>query len=142
MTGVQTCALPICYRFVDDALPFEAEGLRYRLKQIDTDGHVTVSSSIEVRRGPGPDAALLPPVPHPVRQRATVHYVVPEGEPQAVRLDVYDLMGRRVATLVDEVQAPGRKTHPVDASAWPSGVYVLRLHVGGTTETQRLTVIQ
>ena len=140
--GAGTTTAPRRYRFVDDALPFEAEGLRYRLKQIDTDGHVTVSSSIEVRLGPGPDAALLPPVPHPVRQRATVRYVVPEGEPQAVRLDVYDLMGRRVATLVDEAQAPGRKTHPVDASAWPSGVYVLRLQVGSAVNSRQMTVMQ
>lgn len=71
-----------------------------------------------------------------------MRYVVPEGEPQAVRLDVYDLTGRRVATLVNEAQAPGRKTHPVDAGAWPSGVYVLRLRVGSAVNSRRMTVMQ
>jgi hypothetical protein len=68
--------------------------------------------------------------------------VVPEGEAQPVRLQVYNILGQRVATLVDESKTPGREEIMLDASRWASGTYVLRLQVGGVTKTQRVTVVR
>jgi hypothetical protein len=129
------------YRF-DDVLPFTAEGATYRLKQTDADGTTAFSPTVNVRRGPGTEVRLAAPFPNPTRQRATVRYVVPEGESRPVRLDVYNLLGQRVATLVNETQNPGREEIRLDASRWASGSYVLRMQVGETMRTERLTVVR
>lgn len=140
--GAGTVVEGRAYHFIDDDLPFEADALRYRLKQVDTDGTATFSSTVVVQRGPGRQVQLHPPAPHPIRHRATLRYVVPAGEPQPVRLGVYDVVGEHVATLVHEVQVPGRKTHSLDVGGWASGAYILRLQVGDVTKSRQVTVVQ
>ncbi|WP_022834986.1 T9SS type A sorting domain-containing protein [Salisaeta longa] len=139
--GAGTTSAPQSYRFRDAAPPF-ADVLVYRLKQIDTDGSAAFSPEVVVRRGPGSEVQLAAPFPNPTRQQATVRYVVPGGPAQPVRLDVYNVLGQRVGTLVDETQAPGREELTLDASGWASGVYFLRLQVGETMRSQRVTVVR
>ena len=139
--GAGTTDEPQSYRFRDTAPPF-ADSLVYRLKQIDTDGTEAFSDPVVIKQGLGAEVQLATPFPNPVRQQATVRYIVPEGEAQPVRLQVYNVLGQRVATLVDEAKAPGREEITLDASRWASGTYFLRLQVGGVTKTQRLTVVR
>ncbi|HEX8386271.1 MAG TPA: alpha-amylase family glycosyl hydrolase [Rubricoccaceae bacterium] len=76
--------------------------------------------------------------PNPTAGRATVRYTLPEGAD--VRLDAYDVLGRRVATLAEGAQGAGAHEASLDASALPAGVYVLRLTAGSRTTTARVTV--
>ena len=73
--------------------------------------------------------------PNPFRQRATIEYRVPA--PGHVRLTVYDVLGRELALLVDERQSTGTHSAWLDASSWPSGVYLYRLEVGNQVATGR-----
>ncbi|MEO1478864.1 MAG: T9SS type A sorting domain-containing protein, partial [Bacteroidota bacterium] len=57
-----------------------------------------------------------------------------------VTLTVYDLLGRRVATLVDAPQTPGRYAVSFDAAGLASGAYVVRLQAGDGVSVIRLTV--
>jgi len=61
-----------------------------------------------------------------------------------VRLNVRDLLGREVTTLVDEMQQPG--TYHVQFNArdygTSSGMYVYTLHAGGTLETKRMILVK
>ena len=139
--GAGTTSAPQDYRFRDAAPPF-ADSLVYRLKQIDTDGTTAFSPEVVVRRGPGSEVRLAAPFPNPTRQQTTVRYIVPEGTAQPVRLTVYNVLGQRVATLVDETKAPGREELSLDASGWASGVYFLRLQVGEAMRSQRVTVVR
>ena len=139
--GAGTTSAPQDYRFRDAQPPF-ADSLVYRLKQVDTDGTTAFSPEVVVRRGPGSDVRLAAPFPNPTRQQATVRYAVPEGSAQPVRLDVYNVLGQRIATLVDETQTPGREELSLDASRWASGVYFLRLQVGDVMRTERVTVVR
>jgi hypothetical protein len=83
--------------------------------------------------------------PNPTRGSATVSFSLGEASP--VTLAVYDVMGRKVATLVDapveagqhEVRWNGRSA---DGSAVASGVYLLRLEAGDQVATRRLTVVK
>lgn len=59
-----------------------------------------------------------------------------------VRIVVYDILGRRVATLVDAEQPAGRHRAVFDASRVASGVYVYRLEVGGTLFSNRMVVVR
>jgi hypothetical protein len=59
-----------------------------------------------------------------------------------VRLSIYDLLGREVATLVNEVKAPGSYEVTWDASGMASGVYLYRLTSGGTTLGKRMMLLK
>ena len=76
--------------------------------------------------------------PNPTSGRATVRYTLSEGAD--VRLDAYDVLGRRVATLAAGPQAAGPHEATFDAAALPAGVYVLRLTAGSEATTVRVTV--
>ena len=55
---------------------------------------------------------------------------------------MYDLLGRQVATLVDEEKAPGSYTVTFDASNLSSGTYLYRLTAGGYTATRRMMLVK
>ena len=74
--------------------------------------------------------------PNPFRQRVTIGYRLPA--PGHVRLTVYDVLGRELAVLVDERQSGGSHSAKLDASSWPSGVYLYRLEAGNRVATGRL----
>lgn len=57
-------------------------------------------------------------------------------------LKVYDLLGRDVATLVDEVQASGFKSVEFDASHLASGVYIYKLTARTYAASRKLIVVK
>jgi hypothetical protein len=61
---------------------------------------------------------------------------------ESVELKVYDLLGREVATLVNEQKAPGSYEVTWDAGGLGSGVYLYRLQAGSLSETRRLILLK
>jgi hypothetical protein len=59
---------------------------------------------------------------------------------QLTILKVFDILGREVATLVDEPLQAGTYTVQFDASHFASGVYYYRLAAGEFTQTRKLVV--
>ena len=59
-----------------------------------------------------------------------------------VSLTVYDLLGRVVATLVNEVLTSGSYERTFDGTRLASGVYVYRLNSGGFQQTRRLLLLK
>jgi hypothetical protein len=59
-----------------------------------------------------------------------------------VRLEVYDLLGREAATVVNELQDAGFKSVLFDASNLASGVYLYRLSTPGFVETRRMLLLK
>jgi hypothetical protein len=59
-----------------------------------------------------------------------------------VRLEVFDILGRRVAVLVDAEMAPGNHQIRFDASGLSSGVYLYRLNAAGALLTRKMTLIK
>jgi len=57
-------------------------------------------------------------------------------------LRVYDLLGRVVATLVDEVLPAGRYTAKWSAGTAASGVYLLRLSAGDFRATRKMVLMR
>jgi hypothetical protein len=55
---------------------------------------------------------------------------------------VFDVLGREVATLVDEIQDPSFKSVRFDASVLSSGVYIYRLKADGFVQTRKMTFIK
>ncbi len=138
--GVGTTSAPQAYRFTDAQLPFMADRVRYRLKQIDTDGAFEYSDAVEVALGVPERVALHASFPNPAAERATIPYALPRAS--TVQLAVYDLLGRRVRLLADRSQDAGRHTATVDTRGLASGVYLIRLVADGQVRTQRLAVVR
>ncbi len=138
--GHGTTSTPQAYRFTDDALPFTAEHVTYRLKQIDVDGAFAYSPAVELDRGAPSQLALHPNFPNPVRDQTTIRYELPR--PGTVQLNVFDVMGRRVAQLVSGPQQGGRNETTFRADRLPSGVYFIRLHVDGQSLSRQMTVVR
>jgi len=126
------------YRFTD-AVPFAADSMRYRLKQVDADGSTQLSDPVTVAMGPPDRLTLRAPFPNPVRGQATIRYAVPER--QDVSLVLFDVLGRQVRTLTRSPQK-GRHERQLDVSGLSSGAYILRLRGENSVETRRITVVK
>ena len=59
-----------------------------------------------------------------------------------VSLKVYDVLGREVATLVNEEMKPGRYQRTFDGTGLASGLYVYRLQAGGSTQSRKLLLLR
>ena len=78
--------------------------------------------------------------PNPFNPATIIPYNLPERS--NVRLVVYDILGREVATLVNGMEEPGAKTAVLDASRLPSGVYSYRLTANGFTGVKMLMIVR
>ena len=89
--------------------------------------------------------ALLPNYPNPFNPQTQIPYQL--GKQTSVTLEVYNLLGQRVVTLVQQEQAAGRYTVTwagVDAGGRPvaSGVYFYRIRAGGFTDTKKMILVK
>ena len=88
-----------------------------------------------------PDAvALNQNYPNPFNPTTQIRYELPQQSD--VRITVYDMVGRQVATLVNESVQAGTHTVNFDASNLSSGIYLYRLQAGNTMLSRKLTVIK
>jgi hypothetical protein len=84
--------------------------------------------------------ALEQNFPNPFNPSTTIRYQLPNAG--HVILKVYDMLGREVATLVDQVQEQGRYSAAFDASRLASGVYISRLAAGDYTKTMKMVLMK
>jgi hypothetical protein len=100
---------------------------------------VTVNvSGVGIEDGPTAAVRLEQNSPNPVSSATDITYSIAEAG--AVRLEVFDLAGRHVATLVDAQRPAGTHTATWDARGVANGVYMYQLQAAGTTETRRLVI--
>jgi len=78
--------------------------------------------------------------PNPFNPMTTIQYQVPTEA--KVRLEVYDLLGRKVATLLDRRIPAGYHEVSFDASSLASGVYIYRLVAGSFSKTRKMMVMK
>ena len=113
----------------------------------DESGHFALSlRAFSTDRGTAlpTDFALGQNYPNPFNPSTTIPYQIPASA--HVRLEVFNLLGQRLATLVDGVQSAGAHTVQWDATdaagrAVGAGVYIYRLSSGGMTESRRMVLV-
>ncbi len=81
---------------------------------------------------------LEPNYPNPFNPSTTVRYAT--NARQLVTVGVYDVLGRRTATLVNDVQPAGTYAVEWNASGLPSGVYYCRMTAGSNVSTITMVV--
>lgn len=122
------------YSYTDDPGPGK---YLYRLQQVDLNGMATLSESILM------DVAgkftLNQNYPNPFNPSTQIAFSVTKEGPVSLR--VYDVLGREVATLVNENRKPGQYTERFDGTRFASGLYmyVLRNSEGQLTSRMILS---
>ena len=134
------------YQFTDVGL--QAGKYSYRLKQIDFDGTINYTNTIEVNIGIPVEFSLEQNYPNPFNPVTKIKFNIPSviasetKQSQHVLLKVYDLLGREVVTMVDEFRQAGSYEIEFDASQLSSGTYYYRLKVSDFVETKKMTVLK
>jgi hypothetical protein len=100
------------------------------------------NTAVEAQQGNLPkEVRLLQNYPNPFNPSTEIRFELPAVN--RVNLVVYDLLGREVATLVNEVRNPGSYSVTWNASGVASGIYLYRLQVGdGTVMTRKMTLLR
>ena len=109
-------------------------------------------SSVQQNKIYFPGFDLSQNYPNPFNPTTTIKYSIPSVgaehvQPLHVLLKVYDLLGREVATLVNEEKPPGNYevTFSVETrrgESLPTGVYFYRLTAGSYSETKKMVLIK
>ncbi len=103
---------------------------------------ITLVGNDKEKRDAGMDgaSALGFPTPNPFNPVTRISYSVPTT--QHVRIAIYDVAGRLVESLVDEVKGAGEYVLAWDAGRLPSGVYFYRMETGDRTIVRRATLLK
>ncbi|MCB0486834.1 MAG: VCBS repeat-containing protein [Cyclobacteriaceae bacterium] len=80
------------------------------------------------------------PTPNPASNHSSIGFTISGSANLPVKVDVFDMMGRRVINLVDDVLAPGFYSVDWNVENEPSGMYTYRLSAGKQMETRKVIV--
>lgn len=136
--GAGTTESTTTYRFTDADPPF-ATTLFYRLRQLDRDGTFEYSTVARVHVTPSA-VAFLPSAPNPFQASTRLRYEMPASG--QVTIQVFDMLGRQVATLASEEKAAGRHEVAFDASGLAAGTYFVRLRADDVVKIQMVRVVR
>lgn len=78
--------------------------------------------------------------PQPFNPSTTIKFQIPESD--FVSLKVYNVLGREVATLVDEYKSAGKYEVEFNAIGLTSGIYFYRIQAGNYSQTMKMTLLK
>ena len=78
--------------------------------------------------------------PNPFNPATSISYSIPEA--LEVELSVYNILGQRVATLVNSLQTAGSHTVQFDASHLASGLYLYRIKAGNNVSVKKMMLVK
>ncbi len=139
VNGHGTVTQPQYYSFIDKDL--KPGSYSYRLKQVDFDGSSKYFELSEVVKvGSARTFSLSQNYPNPFNPATIIHWEIPATG--FVTLKVYDLLGREVATLVNEERQAGSYDVNFDGSKLPSGTYFYTLQTGSFVQTNKMLLLK
>ncbi len=136
--GFGTTTEPKSYSYTDNSV--NSGTYYYRLKQIDFDGSFSYSEVLEVNIGLPTEFALEQNYPNPFNPSTTINFTVPQSA--QVTLKIFDVLGREVSTLINQVVPGGNHEVQFDATGLPSGLYFYTLSTGNFVETKKMVLLR
>lgn len=123
-----------CINTGDPNSPHDPDGTiadmgAYYFNQTGTIGDIAQLPMLEVRN-----------YPNPFNAQTTIAYSLENGGP--VRIEIYDLLGRQVQTLINEKQSAGYHQVVWDASDASSGLYFCRVSADARTEGRNMLLLK
>ena len=119
--GKGTTIIPQNYSYTDNSI-LPSTNYSYRLKQIDFDGNFSYSNIIELGESHPANFELKQNYPNPFNPSTKITFTLPEKS--YVSLDVYNIIGQKVAALINQNLEAGRHTLDFDANNLTAGIYV------------------
>ena len=135
--GAGTTDQPQAYRFRTDDLSPGTH--RFRLKQVDADGSAELSETIAVDLTIESAYRLQAPAPNPASGPARMGLTV--ERPQDVRVEVFDLLGRRVAVPHEGALPAQQETTIRLGGDLSAGTYLVRVTGDAFQTTEKLTIV-
>lgn len=114
--------------------------ISYRLKQIDFDGSYEYSKEVLTEMLAPDNFELSQNYPNPFNPVTIISYNIPYTA--MVELNIYNILGKEVATLVNEIQETGVYNVSFDASKLSSGVYFYELKAGNFNARKKMVLIK
>ncbi|HEX9253429.1 MAG TPA: T9SS type A sorting domain-containing protein, partial [Ignavibacteriaceae bacterium] len=123
----------------------------YRITAIDIGDNTSSTQSVIIEYGQNildkmkingmvSNYALDQNYPNPFNPSTKISYSIKEDG--LVTLKVYDVLGKEIATLVNENKATGNYEVDFNASELPSGVYIYTLQVNGFTSSKKMLLMK
>jgi hypothetical protein len=138
VAGSGTSSAEHSYRYTDAGV---ASGTyAYRLKQIDHDGAFVYSSEAEVTLTAPGVFMLNQNCPNPFNPATQISYQL--AAMGAVTLKIYDLLGREIASIVNEEQSAGLHMVTWNAAGMATGVYLYQLKAGNFLQTKKMLLLK
>ncbi len=136
---------------VDTLLDFEVHGMQFINTQV---GYCIGNNGLIAKTTNGGGAIGIVPIstnvpdkfslyqnfPNPFNPVTNIKFKIKEKE--IVKLTVYDVLGREITVLINEVLQAGTYKIDWDATKYPSGIYLYRLESGNFTETKKMIYIK
>ena len=116
----------------------------YRLLEVGLNGQETIIGSTHhsftmLQESWDSPIDLKGNYPEPFNELTRIFFSV--YEKSRVQLQIYDLKGRKVATVLDRILSPGNYEEPFEGDLFPSGIYFCRLKGENGFETVRKMVL-
>jgi hypothetical protein len=111
-----------------------------RSGDVNPDAELQTNEVIEINSEQVTYYALYPNFPNPFNPSTMIGYQLPEAG--SVSIQVFDVTGRLVATLVDGQVAAGRHQVRFDAGSLSSGVYIVRMQTSAFVESRKIVLLK
>jgi hypothetical protein len=130
---------PKSYSFIDNKAVYGK--YVYRLKQIDNDGKFSYSQTTEVEVNNLPTTFVMEQnYPNPFNPSTTIRFSVPKES--FVNIAVYNMLGQKVATVLNETMKEGAYEKTFNASNLSSGNYVYVMTAGDSKIVKKMTLVK
>jgi len=126
------------YTFVDEKVLYGY--YVYRLKQIDNDGSYSYSNELRIMVGNKPQVYDVKNYPNPFNPQTVIRFDIPKAS--KVKLQVFNVLGQLVETLVDEYMKAGVYERIFDGSRLASGIYTTVLQAEGVNVVRKMQLIK